>query len=413
MARKCLPLLLALCLLLAACGPRQEAPQDDGTLDLVATTYPVYLFAAEVTRGAEDVTLTLMIDQPISCLHDYTLTVKDMKALERADGILLNGAGLEEAMEDALASVSDTPQIDCSQDITLLEGAESDHHHEEGILPAGHEHEADPHVWMDPNRACQMIQTLADGLAQLDPDQAALYASNAQLAVDQIQQAYPVMQAALADLPCRELITFHDGFSYFADAFDLTILRAIEEEAGSEASAREVADIVTEIQTHQLPAIFTEVNGADVTAQIIHRECGVPVYALTLMMSAGTAYEEPGVATYLNLSNPTSTLSGRPTYENPQARLQPHPHACQAGDLPPPGAEPLHHLGGGEHSPGHLLPAQLPGDRCPHRPQWGGEILPLPEHFGPGPLRRHHPVPPGGGLPRPPQDRLRPPEPQF
>ena len=194
MARKCLPLLLALCLLLAACGPRQEAPQDDGTLDLVATTYPVYLFAAEVTRGAEDVTLTLMIDQPISCLHDYTLTVKDMKALERADGILLNGAGLEEAMEDALASVSDTPQIDCSQDITLLEGAESDHHHEEGILPAGHEHEADPHVWMDPNRACQMIQTLADGLAQLDPNQAALYASNAQLAVDQIQQAYPVMR---------------------------------------------------------------------------------------------------------------------------------------------------------------------------------------------------------------------------
>lgn len=201
MARKCLPLLLALCLLLAACGPRQEAPQDDGTLDLVATTYPVYLFAAEVTRGAENVTLTLMIDQPISCLHDYTLTVKDMKALERADGILLNGAGLEEAMEDALDTVSDTPQIDCSQDITLLEGAESDHHHEEGILPAGHEHEADPHVWMDPNRACQMIQTLAYGLAQLNPDQAALYASNAQLAVDQIQQAYPVMQAALADLP--------------------------------------------------------------------------------------------------------------------------------------------------------------------------------------------------------------------
>ena len=38
MARKCLPLLLALCLLLAACGPRQETPQDDGTLDLVATT---------------------------------------------------------------------------------------------------------------------------------------------------------------------------------------------------------------------------------------------------------------------------------------------------------------------------------------------------------------------------------------
>lgn len=71
-------------------------------------------------------------------------------------------------------------------------------------------------------------------------DQAALYASNAQLAVDQIQQAYPVMQAALADLPCGSSSPSMDGFSYFADAFDLTILRAIEEEAGSEASAREV-----------------------------------------------------------------------------------------------------------------------------------------------------------------------------
>ena len=296
MARKCLPLLLALCLLLAACGPRQAAPQDDGTLDLVATTYPVYLFAAEVTRGAENVTLTLMIDQPISCLHDYTLTVKDMKALERADGILLSGAGLEEAMEDALASVSDTPQIDCSQDITLLEGAESDHHHEEGILPAGHEHEADPHVWMDPNRACQMIQTLADGLAQLDPDQAALYASNAQLAVDQIQQAYPVMQAALADLPCRELITFHDGFRYFAQFLDVPLLASIEEEEGSEASAMEINEITQLVKEHQLPVIFTEVNGSDATANAISRETGCQVAQLTMLMDGP---EEGDLSTYL------------------------------------------------------------------------------------------------------------------
>ena len=300
MARKCLPLLLALCLLLAACGPRQEAPQDDGRLDLVATTYPVYLFAAEVTRGAENVTLTLMIDQPVSCLHDYTLTVKDMKVLERADGILLSGAGLEEAMADALETVADTPQIDCSQGVALLEGeAAHDHDHEGGILPAGHEHEADPHIWLDPNRACQMIENIAAGLAQLDPDQAALYTSNAQLAVQQVQQAYPVLRAALEELPCRELITFHDGFSYFAEAFDLTILRAIEEEAGSEASAREVAGIVAEIQTHQLPAIFTEVSGADATAQIIHRECGVAVYPLDLMMTARE--DPPGIALYLEL----------------------------------------------------------------------------------------------------------------
>ena len=107
------------------------------------------------------------------------------------------------------------------------------------------------------------------------------------------------MQAALQNLSCRELITFHDGFTYFAEAFDLDILRAIEEEAGSEASAKDVTEIVSEIKAHGIPAIFTEVNGSDATAQMIHRECGVTVRPLTLMMGAtdGT----PGIALYLDL----------------------------------------------------------------------------------------------------------------
>ena len=256
MRRTCLLFLGGLFLLLSACAPNPSDGTEDSRTQIVATTYPVYLFACEVTRGVPDCTVTLMIDQPIGCLHDYTLTVKDMKALERADIIVCNGAGLEESMESALETVGDTPQIDCAQGIPLLEGEDAGHHHEGGILPAGHEHEADAHIWMDPLRAC-----------------------------------------SLESLSCRELITFHDGFSYFADAFDLTILRAMEEEAGSEASAREVADIVAEIRLHQLPAIFTEVNGADATAQMIHRECGVPIFSLDLMMSDHG--QDPGIAAYL------------------------------------------------------------------------------------------------------------------
>ena len=131
MARKILfPLFLVLALALTACAPAgQTAAQDDGTTHLVATTYPVYLFTAELVKGVEGITVDLMIDQPISCLHDYTLSVKDMKTLERADLIILSGAGLEETMEDALDTVSDTPQIDCAQGIALLE---SSHDHDHG-----------------------------------------------------------------------------------------------------------------------------------------------------------------------------------------------------------------------------------------------------------------------------------------
>lgn len=310
MGRKCLPALLILCLLLAACSPARPETAGDRDRQLLATTYPVYLFASEVTRGAEGVMVSLMIDQPVSCLHDYTLTVQDMKALEKADVILLNGAGLEEAMEDALDTVSATPQIDCSQSIQLLEGAAHDHDHayedhddhEEDAASAGHDHdhEDDPHIWMDPQRACAMIENLAQGLAQWDPANAALYETNARLATEQIAQAYDLMQTSLEGLPCRELITFHDGFAYFAESFDLEILRAIEEEAGSEASAKEVAGIVEEIKYHHLPAIFTEANGAAATAEMIQRECGVAIFQLDLMMSRRQDLT-PGVAAYLDL----------------------------------------------------------------------------------------------------------------
>ena len=111
---------------------------------------------------------------------------------------------------------------------------------------------------------------------------------------------YEDLQAQLADLPCRDLITFHDGFSYFAQAFDLEILCAIEEEAGSEASAQKVQGLVEEIEHHHIPAIFTEVNGADATARIIRRECGVPIFSLDLMMSRQQE-QTPGVTAYLTL----------------------------------------------------------------------------------------------------------------
>ena len=280
--KKLLPVLLALVLGLAGCGIAGSSDADPAATHVVATTYPVYLFASAVTSGIEGYYTEPMIDQPVSCLHDYTLTVRDMRILEGADVIVMNGAGLKEAMENALDSVADTPVIDCSRGIELLEG-EAHHHEEEGDHEE-HE-EGDPHIWMDPALACVMIESIADGLSAQDPANAERFSANAQAAKERILTACEDLKVQLADLPCRELITFHDGFQYFARAFDLTILRAIEEEAGSEASAREVSAIVADIVSHDLPAVFTEINGSSATAEMIARECGVKVAALDLIMS--------------------------------------------------------------------------------------------------------------------------------
>ncbi len=302
MIKKYLPILLVLLLGLSACGkqPTEQQTEQSG-LTVAAMTYPVYLLTSEVTREVPDVTVKLVINQPVSCVHDYTLSVNDMKALEGADLIALSGAGLEASMENALGAVAGTKQIDCSAGVELLPMAENGHHHGEANAPEADKHtaETDPHFWLDPVRAAAMLDKLAEGLAEISPEHKEAFLNNAARGKEALLQGYETMKADLKDLSLRELITFHDGFQYFAQAFDLTILRSIEEEAGSEASAQEVGELLEEIAVHKLPAVFTEKNGATATAELLRREAGVDVKSLDLMMSGET--ENVGVETYLTM----------------------------------------------------------------------------------------------------------------
>ena len=279
MKRICLIVMAAVFLLLSACGG--GAPAETAGLTVAATTYPVYLLAKEVAAGVDGVEVELVINQEVSCLHDYTLTIADMKAIEGADLILINGVELESFLDDALEG---REIVDCSEGISLLCSAE--HNHEEDEHDHDHDHgEYDPHIWMDPGRAAQMAENIAAGLAAADPEHASQYASNGDAAFAALTDLREELREELAGLSCRELITFHDGFGYFADALDLDILAAIEEEEGSEASAREIVEIVGYVEEYALPAIFVETNGSDATANAISRECGVEVYALSMLMS--------------------------------------------------------------------------------------------------------------------------------
>jgi ABC-type Zn uptake system ZnuABC Zn-binding protein ZnuA len=282
-------ILCLLCALLAAgtgCAQAgQETETDEVRLTVVATTYPVYLFASAVTDGVDGVSVVRLNTGETSCVHDYTLSVDDMKKLERADVIVLNGAGLEDFMEDALAS-SQAQVIDCSQGVELLftlahEDEEEDH--------AGHDHDHgdyDPHIWMDPDNAVRMVDNLAQGLTQADEAYASAYQANAQTAAALLQAwsetLHTLLDGSSLDIP--GLITFHDGFQYFAKAFGLPQLAAIEEEAGSEASAKEIVEITQMVNQYHIPIIFTEVNGSDATARAIARETGCQVAQLSMCM---------------------------------------------------------------------------------------------------------------------------------
>lgn len=271
----------ALAALLCGCAPKADyAP-------IAATTLPVWDFTSRLCQDTP-LAVTRLVTEQVSCLHDYSLNVRQVKAAEAAQVVVMSGAGLEDFLDDLLL---DVPTIDASQGISLLHSEEGheeeEHHHEED----GHHHEEDPHIWLSPENAQVMAQNICEGLSRQYPDYEDTFRANLEDLLSQLEALQSYGEEQLSGLQCRELIPFHDGFSYFAQAFHLTILESVEEESGSEASAKDLIHLTELVRTHDLPAIFTEVSGSDSAARVIARETGCKVYALDMAMSGDSYFE--------------------------------------------------------------------------------------------------------------------------
>ncbi|MBQ2927959.1 MAG: zinc ABC transporter substrate-binding protein [Oscillospiraceae bacterium] len=278
-----IPLILVLCLLLCGCSSSAQPAQ------VAATTLPVYTFTSRLCEGT-GISVTQLVTEAVSCLHDYSLNVSQVKAAEAAELIVISGAGLEEFMEDLLP---DTETIDSSRGISLIwpEEAHHEHDHDHGHGSEEHHHDQDPHIWLSPANARLMAANIWEGLCRHYPAQEPIFTKNLHKLTAELDLLESYAAQSLEKLSCRELITFHDGFAYFAEAFDLQILEAVEEESGSEASAKELIHLIQEVEHHNLPAIFTEKNGSVSAAGIIARETGCESFALDMAMSGNDYFD--------------------------------------------------------------------------------------------------------------------------
>ena len=283
--KKLLTVLLVL-LLLSGCAPAPQA-------QIAATTLPVYQFTLRLTAGT-DLQVTRLVTENVSCLHDYTLTVRQMKAIEGAEVVVLSGAGLEEFLGDALSSAETV--IDSSAGIPLLEGGHH-HHHEGEEVHEEHHHEHDPHLWLSPACAMEQAKNICAGLSARYPEYAPVFEENLSGLIAELQALEDYGKEQLSGLSSREILTFHDGFSYLAHEFGIEIVEAIEEESGAEASARELIHLVEEVRHHDIRAIFVEENGSGSAASIIAAETGVSLSTLSMAMSGDDYFE----AMYANI----------------------------------------------------------------------------------------------------------------
>lgn len=254
---------LLLCGSLSGCAARNTERYD-----VLATTAPVWAMTSALLENT-GLTCGRVVTESVSCLHDYTLSVAQMEKIGRADVVVQNGLGLEDFMEDALKTAKQI--ITASTGVQTLPGEDGE----------------DPHIWLDPMNCVRMCENIAAGLTACYPDKAETIAQNLQTVTQAYTQAQAYGEAALEALSCRELVTFHDGFAYFARAFGLTIAAAMEIEEGSEPSARELEQIIRLIETAKIPAVFCEENGEQGTAETVAAQTGTGLYMLTMGMGEG------------------------------------------------------------------------------------------------------------------------------
>lgn len=255
------------------------AAQESTEKIVVTSFYPMYVFTLNVTRNVPGVRVQNMADNAVGCLHDYALRPQDMAALEGAFAFVVNGGGMEQFMERVLTLRDDLPVIDACEGIELLYDG---HSHEHGEAHEhGHEHEVpNAHVWLDVSRAMAQVSNIAKGLAKADPQNAESYLRNADIYNEKLAALDAQMKAALAPFAGSEIVTFHEAFTYFAQAYGLHVAGVIENEPGEEPGTRELTEICDLVIEHGVTALFVEPQYPQKAAETISRETGAAIYLL-------------------------------------------------------------------------------------------------------------------------------------
>jgi zinc/manganese transport system substrate-binding protein len=118
----------------------------------------------------------------------------------------------------------------------------------------------DPHAWQDVGNGRIYVQNIAKGLETVDPASASVYRTNAEAYTAKLSELDQWVRKELSDIPKekRRMITTHDAFGYFGAAYGISILSPVGFSTESEASARDIANLIQQIRREKITAVFVE-----------------------------------------------------------------------------------------------------------------------------------------------------------
>ena len=241
---------------------------------VMTSFYPMYIFAMNVFDGIDGIEIDCMTAPETGCLHDYQLLVGDMMKLSDAAALIVCGAGMENYLPDVQQQFPELAVIDCSQGIALL-AEESDE--EEAELNA--------HTWLDAQNAIKIVNTIAENAGLLFPEYAQQIASNALAYTDKLEALDMQLKDQLSPVQGKAIVTFHDAFPYFANAYGLQIAAVISEEHEETLSPAQLSQVIETVREAGNPPLFTEPQYSAAAAYAVSAETGAPIFTLDPLVS--------------------------------------------------------------------------------------------------------------------------------
>ena len=194
--------------------------------------------------GGERAKLTTLVGAD-SDVHVYTPAPMDAKKIADAKLVIVNGFGLEGWLPRLVQSSGGKAAV-----VTATAG----------IAPRKLGSDADPHAWQSVVNAKIYAGNIRDALIVADPAGEATYRANADAYLAKLDALDREIREAIARIPQarRKVISTHDAFGYFAAAYGVAFIAPQGVSTESEASARDIATIITQVRTAKIPAVFLE-----------------------------------------------------------------------------------------------------------------------------------------------------------
>ncbi len=234
-----------------ACEQSVERVSDDDGHFVIVTTTGMISDAVRMIVGDSATVETLM--GPGVDPHLYKATKGDVERLDNADLILYNGLHLEGKMQDVFTQMNAVTPVVAVGDAVP---------EERRLASATYAGKYDPHIWFDLSRWRLAVVAMSEAIATADPQRSTYYYENTNRYLDSLDALHEWVRGEIATIPeaQRVLVTAHDAFGYFGDAYDIEVRGLQGISTVAEVGLQDVTNMVDFLVERGVKAVFVETS---------------------------------------------------------------------------------------------------------------------------------------------------------